>query len=380
MIPRRLVFTGANCSGFLGQLSSQISRELATHRVELHCLYNRLAFCSEAQRYRLFDNGSLEKRHYSTVPNKDKLNQFGGSKHLSKAARNNANREDKKLASDVIKETFTTEDGEKYDVYKVETKAQLAEILNNLPEDAQLMGSKDSSSISALLKRARHGKQGPPAAAAAATPATLSEKNSISEQIDKLKGNEKEEPKLPRKGLGAGFSIVAIMAIAQSVHTFAPENWDQYFAITIPESPFGSTVKLNPAAMIINVFSPANTSEWVLNTFVGFYTFRVLAIVFGNTVTVALGILAAAWANRTTLYEAEKTYIKKIEKKTSGGGIVDEHVKFCKGLDKATSNTTFIFSLASFVGCIFPNAMVPLIGPCPLVALPVMGALYVFCV
>ncbi|KAK9363843.1 hypothetical protein V1504DRAFT_444758 [Lipomyces starkeyi] len=375
MITRRLVFTGANCSGFLCKLSSQISRELASHRVELRGLYNRLALCSKAHKYRLFDNASLEKRHYSTVPNKDRLNQFGGSKHVSKAARNNANREDKKPASDVRKETLTTEDGQKYEVYKVETKAQLAEILNDLPEDAQLMGSKDSSSISALLKRARHGKHGPQAAAAAATPATLSEQNSISEQINKLEGNEKEEPKLPRKGLGAGFSIVAIMAIAQSVHTFAPENWEQYFAITIPESPFGSTVKLNPIAMILNVFSPANASEWVLNTFVGFYTFRVLAIVFGNTVTVALGILAGAWANRTSLYEAEKTYVKKIEKKTSEGGIVDEQVKFCKGLDQATSNTTFIFSLASFVGCVFPNAMVPLIGPCPLVALPLMGAL-----
>ncbi|KAK9486534.1 hypothetical protein V1527DRAFT_463568 [Lipomyces starkeyi] len=344
MITRRLVFTGANCSGFLCKLSSQIGRELASHRVELRGHYNRLALCSKVHKYRLFDNASLEKRHYSTVPNKDRLNQFGGSKHVSKAARNNANREDKKPASDVRKETLTTEDGQKYEVYKVETKAQLAEILNDLPEDAQLMGSKDSSSISAILKRARHGKQGAPAAAAA-TPATLSEQNSISEQINKLEGNEKEEPKLPRKGLGAGFSIVAIMAIAQSVHTFAPENWEQYFAITIPESPFGSTVKLNPIAMILNVFSPANVSEWVLNMFVGFYTFRVLAIVFGNTVTVALGILAGAWANRTSLYEAEKTYVKKIEKKTSEGGIVDEQVKFCKGLDQATSNTTFIFSL-----------------------------------
>ncbi|KAK9493728.1 hypothetical protein V1508DRAFT_414855 [Lipomyces doorenjongii] len=348
MITRRLVFAGANCSGFLCQVSSQVSRELASHRIELHGLYNRLAFCSKAHEYRLFDNDSIEKRHYSTVPNKHRLNQFGGSKHVSKeAARNDANREDKKPAPDLIKETLTTEDGQEYEVYKVETKAQLAEILNNLPEDAQLMGSKDSSSISALLKRARQGKQGPPAAATATatTPATLSEQNSIREQINKLEGNAKEEPKLPRKGLGAGFLIVSIMAIAQSGHTFAPENWDQYFAITIPESPFGSTVKLNPIAMILNVFSPANASEWVLNTFVGFYTFRILAIVFGNTVTVALGILAGAWANRTTLYEAEKTYVKKIEKKTPEGGIVEERVKFCKGLDKATSNTTFIFSL-----------------------------------
>ncbi|KAK9323217.1 hypothetical protein V1517DRAFT_321018 [Lipomyces orientalis] len=379
MIPRRLAIIGANCSGLICQVASVTSGEMACSRLPLRGLNNRWSLYSAAYRYRLFDNDQSTMRHYATVPNNSRMNHSGSMKHVSNAASKVTNRAEEKSASDISRERVTAEDGEKYEVIKVETKAQLTEILKKLPQDTQVMGSKGSTSISELLQRANQGK--PAVGAAASSGDTLanlseqSEQNLVSERLKELEGEEKEEPKLPRKGLGAGFAIVAILTLAQGVHTFAPDDWDQHFAVTIPESPFGSTVKLNPIAMIFNVFTPANASEWVLNTFVGFYTFRVLAIVFGNPVTVALGILAGAWANRTMLYEAEKTYVKTIEKETSDGGIVDEKVKYCKGLDKTTSNTTFIFSIAAFVGCIFPNALLPLIGPCPLVGLPIMGAL-----
>ncbi|KAK9246822.1 hypothetical protein V1506DRAFT_533849 [Lipomyces tetrasporus] len=379
MIPRRLATIGANCSDLICRVASVTSGELACNRLALRSVNNRWSFHSVGYRYRLLDNDQSTMRHYATAPNNSRMNQSGSMKRVSNAASKVTNRAEKKSVSDVTKETVTAEDGEKYEVIKVETKVQLTEILKKLPQETQVMGSKGSTSISELLQRANQGKPAVGAAASAGgTPVDLSEQieqNLISKRLKKLEGEEKEEPKLPRKGLGAGFAIVAILTIVQGVHTFAPEDWDQRFAVTIPESPLGATVKLNPIAMIFNVFSPANASEWVLNTFVGFYTFRVLAIVFGNPVTVALGILAGAWANRTMLYEAEKLYVKIIEKETSDGGIMEEKVKYCKGLDKATSNTTFIFSLAAFVGCIFPNALVPLIGPCPLVALPIMGAL-----
>ncbi|KAK9240445.1 hypothetical protein V1525DRAFT_394985 [Lipomyces kononenkoae] len=337
MIAKRLVSTtGVNCFRLLCQVTSVVGRDLAGPVVELYGPYGRLGLSTNANQCSLSVKYWLDRRHYSTAPHKDRIKQFGGSR----PANPDANR-DEKPASDEGKETVMAQDGEKYDVYKIETRAQLAEILNSLPEDTEFVGSKDSTTISALLKRVKHSKNG---AAAPATPITLSNQNAISDKMKELKGKEKQEPKLPRNGLGAGFAMVTLMAIAQGVHTFAPEDWEKYFAITIEESPFGSAVKLNPIAMILNSFSPANASEWVLNSFVGFYTFRVLAIVFGNTVTIALGILAGAWANRTILYEAEKTYDKTIEKETSDG-IVEEQVRVCKGLDKATCNTTMIFSL-----------------------------------
>ncbi|KAK9366055.1 hypothetical protein V1509DRAFT_631118 [Lipomyces kononenkoae] len=368
MITRRLVSTtGVNCSRLLRQAPSVVGRNLTGRRGESYGFYSALGFSAKADHCRLHGKYWLNIRHYATAPRKDRLKQLGDSRPVISDASM-----EEKSPSDIPKETLTAPDGEEYDFYKVETRAQLAEILKGLPEDTQLVGSKDSTTVSELLKRVDHRKNG---AAPADGPINLSKQSTISNKMKELRGKGKEEPKLPRNGLGAGIAIVTIMAIAQGVHTFAPEDWDKYFAITISESPFGSTIKLNPIAMILNVFSPANMSEWVLNSFVGFYTFRVLAIVFGNTVTIALGILAGAWANRAILYEAEKTYDKAIEKETSDGSIAEERVTVCKGLDKATCNTTFIFSLAAFVGCIFPNAMVPLVGPCPLIALPTMGAL-----
>ncbi|KAK9447573.1 uncharacterized protein V1518DRAFT_421350 [Limtongia smithiae] len=180
--------------------------------------------------------------------------------------------------------------------------------------------------------------------------------------------------KLPT-GLGAAYTFLVIMATIQGIFVIKPEVWQKYFAVNMPSVPPGSEVQLNPFAIITNAFAPSSMVDWIVNSYVSFFAVRSLAIVFGNFTTLSLVVLFATWANRALFIEAEKTDMRAtpaVDDKEEG------QKEYYRGLSKATANATLVFSLAAFAGCIFPNAFVPLIpiiGPCPLLALPCIGVL-----
>ncbi|KAK9468593.1 hypothetical protein V1512DRAFT_257460 [Lipomyces arxii] len=201
-----------------------------------------------------------------------------------------------------------------------------------------------------------------------------------------------EEVKPPSDGMIAGLGFVFVMALCQGFHVFEPETWADSFTVQIPETPITDKMIFNPYPLAMSFMAPSNTIEWLANSYVGFFTIRTLIMVFGGTITTLLATLAALWASRVTVAQGERRFVKQIETEDNDGTKSTRFVEYRTGVEKATTNTPFVFSLgnyfkppvrsdsalthiAAFAACVAPNTLLPFAGPAPLMSLPLLGVL-----
>ncbi|KAK9478992.1 hypothetical protein V1514DRAFT_329612 [Lipomyces japonicus] len=248
----------------------------------------------------------------------------------------------------------------KQKIIKIETAEQLEQILQNVGREGQIV------EISDYLKPSTTGS------------ATLSKMDDqarfaqIHEPQQQQQQQQEESHEIPNSGKILGLLVVSVMVGSQFLKLVNPDVWQQYFTVSIDSAPVGSIVKINPLSTVLNLFAPVTMFDALFNSFVGYFAIRVTAITFGSFMTASFLLFFATFANRVLLYDGEKTRDVKVDKIVDGE-VQQQTVKVCRGLSHETSNTVMIFSLASFIGMILPNTMVPLIGACPLLALPLMG-------
>ncbi|KAK9458015.1 hypothetical protein V1511DRAFT_491482 [Dipodascopsis uninucleata] len=237
----------------------------------------------------------------------------------------------------------------------------------SVDDDANLIPVYNVAQLEEILKKAQDGTLD------TKDVAQLRQKPDDSLDVHAAKSVSAEEYKPHSNGLILAIGVLIIMFGTQVASFYDYEFWSKYASITIPSSPSGTEVKLEPIALLMNVFSTTSTGQFLTNTFIGYYAIRASVIALGTMTTMTLLALFAAWGNRSIFYEAEKSYTTQVQHADIDGDIVQEKVRVCKGVQNATSNTVMIFSIASLSGLMFPNTFVPLLGPCPLLALPMMG-------
>lgn len=189
---------------------------------------------------------------------------------------------------------------------------------------------------------------------------------------------EKEKAK-PHMGFLPAVTVVALMAMAEAFYLFRPEIWKQACTVNIPTLPAGTAFPLDFRLLLTSTFAAPSFQDWIINSYVAFFSIRTLSMIFGNTVGFGFIAMYFAYANRVLLFEATRSHAQYVEEIDSDGNKSGEIAYFTQPINNSSANTTMIFGIAAFAGCMLPNVMLPWIpqfGSIPLLALSTIGVLY----
>ncbi|KAK7207333.1 hypothetical protein BZA70DRAFT_10212 [Myxozyma melibiosi] len=187
---------------------------------------------------------------------------------------------------------------------------------------------------------------------------------------------EEKDQKKAHMGYLPAVVFISLMAVVQAVSIYQPEIWKSACTVSLPSAPTGTPITIDLRVLLTSAFSAPSFSDWVINSYVGFFSIRALSMIFGNLTGFGFIAVYLTYANRALLYEASRTHPKYVEETDDEGNPVERIRQVTQAVEGVTSNTTLVFSLAAFAGCMMPHVMLPVlpsIGPLPLLSLSIMG-------